>query len=322
MNIIIQTSKKFIHDAIFASYLFFRYRAFFVFLQHKPILIRMLLPQFSLQTFACKCLTVAAISMAATSCTLNEPESINGNGTSGRLQSISFFGQDAVYMKYDGQGRVTDVAMPFYDTKIMVRYNPLNMTVNEYDTYSNNDDKDVYKLCSSMEWTNMRTDASGNVISADITETTYYYDFYNSDGMERVTTEVDKYSHILRYDAEGHLIFISDADNEQDSEYKWVNGCLVEGNNTNEEYFTCEYSDIDNITGQWTPFWGATSMFQMTGLFGKAPAKMIKAIYSDFGYNKNSIRFSYKLNNSGQISVMQFNDSEEGTVMSLMFTYK
>ena len=98
---------------------------------------------------------------------------------------------------------------------------------------------------------------------------------------------------------------------------------MVYGNNTNEEYFTCEYSDVPNVTGQWTPFWGAASLFQMTGLFGKAPEKMIRAIRSEDGYNTyQNIYFSYKLNDKGQISVMKYNDSSDDITMSMVFTYK
>ena len=92
------------------------------------------------KAFTCKCLAAASLALTASSCTLSEPDSINGNGTSGQLQSISFMGQQAVYMKYDGQGRVTEVAMPFHDTKIKVSYNPLHMLIEEYDSYEVGDE--------------------------------------------------------------------------------------------------------------------------------------------------------------------------------------
>ncbi len=277
------------------------------------------------KAFTCKCLAAASLALTASSCTLSEPDSINGNGTSGQLQSISFMGQQAVYMKYDGQGRVTEVAMPFHDTKIKVSYNPLHMLIEEYDSYEVGDEGYEYRRYSTLDWKNIRTNAAGNITSADVTETIYHYDWYDPSTGQSVKeyTEVDNYSHNLRYDSEEHLISISDAEQEKDSEYKWVDGCMVSGNNTNEEYFTCEYSDVPNVTGQWTPFWGAASLFQMTGLFGKAPEKMIRAIRSEDGYNTyQNIYFSYKLNDKGQISVMKYNDSSDDITMSMVFTYK
>lgn len=276
-----------------------------------------------------KGIAVACLPFAIASCTVSEPDAFknDGNGTSGRLESISLYYMQVFYMKYDGQGRVTEVAFPEGDMKILVSYNPLEIVTEEYDYYWNESaGKDEYLLSERTEWTNVSTNADGYVTGFTANETTYHrisgFDPYTGEYRETLEPEYDTYSHTLRYDSEGHLIFISDADNERDSYFTWRNGLLVSSNSTDEATYDYEYSDLDNATLQWTPFWGGLSLYQMTGLFGKAPSKMISKITETESYGSTSVsRFSYKLNSIGQISSMKYND-EYGETMTLTFNYK
>lgn len=259
-----------------------------------------------------KALLLGSLPLIAASCTVSEPDAIKGNGTSGRLESISFLTQKLYYFNYNSEGLITEVAAPFADIKIKIEYNgstPSKIIWQEYE------DNYRYELVEEDVWDNIKIGPDGFITSFDATETSYE----NSN-----VIEVDRFHSLLAYDTNGHLTYMSDPDGKRPSRYIWEDGCLVSNNLTDEAQYTYEYSDLDNTTLAWTPMWGDAALLFSTGLFGKGPEKMISHVhYKDLeDYEEIDMNFAYKLNSAGQISAMKFNSSDEDMTMTLIYNYR
>ena len=272
----------------------------------------------SLMKTAGRSVMVALLPVMAVSCTLSEPDALSGNGSTGRLDSISFMNQSMYYFSYDNEGRMTEIASPYAEMKILIQYDPIVITMNDYtEDYDYETEKYTLRLSDQIVMKNVVTDANGNITAYDATE--YRYDEYGN----VISSETDTYHQTLQYDSNGHLIYMSDPDGQTPSRYVWDNGCLMSCNMTDEGGYTFEYSDIENKTKEWCPLWGDPATLFMTGLFGNGPDRMVsRVVYNDGPYTDINLYFAYKLNTAGQISAIRYYDSFEDTTMTLFYDYK
>lgn len=249
------------------------------------------------------------------SCTVSEPDVPTGDPSKVRLTAVKSMGITLISVNYDKQGRITKINAG-NDIVYNLSYEgtsaaPSEVVTLEYDTFDVND-KEVRQKVSETVWTNIRVNSDGYITSCSISETDWDYDTeydYNTGkwGLTLRDTKNDKYDGTLFYH-NGHLIKSHDTDGEE-SIYNW-DGDLLMYVNDGDGTLELEYSNVENVNLQWDPNNEILGPIAITGFFGKAPARFIKASKFDGDYGEK-IQYSYSLLDNGLINMCRVLDSDD-----------
>lgn len=278
---------------------------------------------------------VAVLSLA--SCTISEPETSDGDASALRLKAVRQSGINIISFNYDTQNRVTKIKWAD-DMTYELTYEgssrvPVKVVTTEYD-YEYVNGKDVRVVSEIDTWTNIQSNSLGFIASVDVNEILYDYsvrwDDYGNETLETVSEGEDNWRNELKYDSDGHLIqeINHNSDGTVDyHDYTWQNNLLIYATDNDphyEESISYEYSDVENIQGQWDPNNQAYGPLAVTGLVGKAPSHFVKTEnYYYQGHLESSAQYSYSLLPNGLINAGKYYDSEEeGIEVVLNFVYE
>ena len=271
-------------------------------------------------------MAAVAAALLTVSCTLQDPDFTNKEAP--RLSSIKVFGSPMYTMTYNKEGKATQYTDYLVGQQITVSYNPLEMEMVTLDSwYDGEADKEVSYVSERIKMTDIVCNGQGYVVS--FTGTATEYDQDGSVSSRDVTRDV------FEYDADGHLLQVR-SDEGESMRLVWKDGCLVQmteigSAGKNEDtvvHFECE--GPENKWGQWVPWWPVLGGLQMTGMFGKAPSRLISRAWTfdspDDGsdsFNDEAMTFYYRMNGFGQIASFQmFEDSgEEDLSLAFIFNY-
>lgn len=232
-------------------------------------------------------LVIGCLSLSLASCTLSEPDADKIISGSGPIKSIQqqLVPSYGVEFEYDSKGRIIEIENRITETEIEISYDPLRLEIN-----NGGDEK--------LIMTNISQNSQGYITGCETTER--YFDHWIN---EFVSNTEYQY---FEYDSDGHLLSTRfEGDEEPDHVLTW-DGDLLISTRTDDETISYTYTDLDNTKGIWVPFWVSyDGTVEMTGLFGKAPGKLIKSSSSNDEYSDfSSLNFSYSLDVADRISRM------------------
>lgn len=265
---------------------------------------------------ACACFSLLALGMG--SCTLSEPDAPKGSADSMRLKSITAAGMNMLKVTYDSSNRIVQIdgsEFKYELTYSNVGNQLLSVTWSEYDEYYDSETEKTHMYLSYVNtWNNIQQNDKGYIVSYDYVETSY-----NGNSGEVMNTNTGYGT--MAYDAEGHLVRVTDTDRDAyghlDTDVitlTWNNGCLMKDSDGNHY----EYSDVPNVNLQWDPFMETTGPLAITGFVGVAPSYfMSKMVEDDYGY---IIQTAYTLLDNGLIH--QCRQFEDGYSMVATYVYE
>lgn len=280
---------------------------------------------------------VAVASLSLASCTISEPETSAGDASNMRLKAVKWGGMNMMSFKYDAQNRVTKIVYSD-DITYELTYEgsnriPVKVVTTEYG-YEYVNGKDVRVVDEIDTWTNIKANSFGCIASVEVHEITNSYsvksDYDGNETLVKDSTEEDDWWNELKYDSAGHLIqeINHNSDGSRDiNDYTWKNNLLTYSTDNDpdwEESISYEYSEVENIQGQWDPNNRTFGPLAITGLVGKAPSHFIKTEkYYYQGRLESNVQYSYSLLSNGLINAGKYYDSEEGEMeMVLNFVYE
>lgn len=252
-----------------------------------------------------------------TGCTLSEPDNSENGESAQNLRLKEVVGPMNITMvriDYDLQGRVKTVETVGSEV-VEISYTsagtPDRILFTSYGERYGSDDTFERYIEETLEWTNIKCNAAGYIVSTDSRETAYEYN-------GTVITE-ENFIETMKYDNEGHLTETATSDGEK-TVLVWENGVLTHtydddnSGYTNDIYY--EYSQAANPMRQWDPLNMNFAGLSVTGLMGVGPDRFIKSVTED-GYMR---AVSYYLMDNGLINRMRVFD--EGYESGYRFVYE
>lgn len=261
------------------------------------------------------------------SCTISEPEESSLTSADGALLSsitLPLMNYPLFKIEYDSSNRVTLVQCE--DDKLEISYNPLTIIETETDEYwDSENDKEIVYVRNRTEFTNIRLNDKGYIVSMDAYDVGYWPDRYDPDMGNTVfdpnIESEERYTVTLTYNSAGELTRTASGPDDV-TVLNWQNGLLVSYNDVDGSSRTeFEYSDVANVHRQWDPVLGIVGLFSATGFVGVAPVKWVSHVKEVDSYNNvyNEMYFSYYLNKAGLIEKAQ-NNNEDGKI-TLRYNY-
>lgn len=286
-------------------------------------------------------LTAAVTATVLTSCTVSEPEMPSGDASKMKLTAITSMGVTIMTVGYDRSDRIESINYA-NEYKVEFAYGtststvPETVTVSQFEEYYGDGDKCELRLSEQDVWTNIQANASGFITYFDCKNTRWHEVYDDVSNTYVRQPEIEQSTESFDYDAAGHLIMdmVRSVDAEGKPQidvttYTWQNNLLMSYSDNDikhHESATYEYSDVDNIHGQWDPN-TRFGPIMISGLFGNAPAKfMNKETYSyhdsESDYSESeTTQFSYALTDNGMIKYAKILDSSGDVSMVMNYVY-
>lgn len=261
---------------------------------------------------------LAATSLILGSCTIHERDKEPTEPGSARLKTITLYGSVMTSLSYDSNGRLTNIGDLMTASRLKISYSPLTMVYEGYhESYF-----DMATLTEKITWSNIKTNADGYIISADIHSEEYDFNDFGEDDIY-----IDNGASTYTYDSQGHLqkieILYTDGILEV-TDFVWKDGLLTQMTLDEDYYQIYTYENaLPNINYQWIIYWGDLFYFS-SGLLGKAPSKYISTIQDfDHGYPDNYADLHYQLNEAGYVSSLQMLEDMDGSeYVKFSFNYE
>lgn len=255
------------------------------------------------------------------SCTISDPDQPSDNNNPRLLSEITAANMRLAYFNYDSKGRLTEYASPEINERIEISYDPLTITIFEYDEYCDNNDKYTQYMSSKLEMTNIKLNDAGCVSSYNNKETTWstrnnYNEITGETTTEIVQNTPEIWSSNVSYNEKGHLTTITNNDGDTDGIYNW-DGDLLTSTKTDDDYiYTYEYLTTPNKFAEWIPLTMEASPLLMTGLFGPGPSRLISKVLEN---GKMMTEIGYRLYSNGQVAQIKYYDYGENIIATFIY---
>lgn len=276
--------------------------------------------------------TVLAAGIIMTGCTLSEPKQSEENANDLLLTSVSTYGLTIMKFDYDNQNRIKEINVSD-GVKYTFKYNGNNRTPSEIESWEYEyyylDGKEEKKIEYHSLWTNIQSDSNGYIVRLDAEDTDYSYneemDQNTGDLYVKETTTTDIGVNTFIYNSKGQLTesVYWDKGDEKNADHtyiNWENDLITWSGDgpgvDHRQYITFDYSNVKNVTGQWDPNNEIFGPIAVSGFFGPAPSKYIKAanmFYSN--HLEEVITYSYNVGSNGLIKSARVMEDETDLIV-------
>lgn len=235
-------------------------------------------------------LGLAAAALLAASCSSNTNQKENdeqpaATPVADKISFITVDGNPVYSFKYDEEGRLTFYADLLYKGFYEISYDTLAIKVSYYTPAM----EDVEEHLEVVEMYDVK-------LNDDRFVTEYKARSYDLFGDQK--KNMAEATGTVAYDSNGRMTELK----ESNGRYLALNwdedGNLLNAQN-NQNLYSFMPSTTPNQYNQWMPMWYAAAGYEMTGLFGNAPATLIDGATQKVMNGPSSIaRFAYKLSES------------------------